>query len=68
MATLITGAGLVGSSFAQHALKRGERLVFFDPQPRREFLRKKLGQADFVLVQKDVRDLPALIETMRAHR
>ncbi len=68
MATLITGAGLVGSSFAQQALKRGERLVFFDPQPRQEFLRKKLGQADFAVVQKDVRDLPALIETMRAHR
>jgi nucleoside-diphosphate-sugar epimerase len=68
MATLITGAGLVGSSFAQHALKRGERLIFFDAQPRMEFLRKKLGQADFAVVQKDVRDLPALIETMRAHR
>lgn len=68
MATLITGAGLVGSSFAQHALKRGERLVFFDPQPRQEFLRKKLGQTGFAVVQKDVRDLPALIETIQAHR
>ncbi len=28
MATLITGIGLVGTSFAQFALKRGEQLVF----------------------------------------
>jgi UDP-glucose 4-epimerase len=66
MATLITGAGLVGSSFAQCALKRGERVIFFDPQPRREFLHLKLGGGDFTLVHKDVRDLPALIEAMRA--
>jgi len=32
--TLITGAGLVGTSFGQVALKRGEKLVYFDPQPR----------------------------------
>ena len=34
MSTLITGVGLVGTSFAQAALERGERLVFFDPEPR----------------------------------
>ena len=61
MTTLVTGIGLVGTSFAQMALQRGERLVFFDFQPRREFLRKKLGEADVVVVQKDIRDLPALI-------
>jgi glutamate dehydrogenase/leucine dehydrogenase len=26
--TLITGLGLVGTSFAQHAIKRGESVVF----------------------------------------
>lgn len=66
--TLVTGAGLVGSSFGQCALKRGESLVYFDPQPRRDFLEMKLGKGNFQIVQKDVRDLPALIEAIRTHR
>ncbi len=33
MTTLITGIGLVGTSFGQPALKRAERLVYIDPQP-----------------------------------
>jgi nucleoside-diphosphate-sugar epimerase len=68
MATLITGLGLVGTSFAQLALKRGERLVFYDFQPRREFLAKKLGSAEVAVVQKDVRDLPALVEAMQKYK
>lgn len=68
MATLITGLGLVGTSFAQLALKRGERLVFYDFQPRREFLAKKLGSADVAVVQKDIRDLPALIQAMQEYK
>lgn len=68
MATLITGIGLVGTSFAQVALKRGERLVFYDFQSRREFLSKKIGSADVTVVQKDTRDLPALVETMQKYK
>ncbi|MFQ5849380.1 MAG: NAD-dependent epimerase/dehydratase family protein [Candidatus Binatia bacterium] len=68
MTTLITGIGLVGTSFAQLALKRGERLVFFDFQPRGEFLRRKLGGAQVEVVQKDVRDLPALIQAIKDHQ
>lgn len=69
MATLITGIGLVGTSFGQFALKRGEKLVFYDFQPRLDFLRRKLGdKADATVVQKDVRDLPALVEAMKDHR
>lgn len=68
MATLITGLGLVGTSFAQLALKRNERLVFFDFQPRMDFLRRKLGEAQVTVVQKDIRDLPALVEAMKEHR
>lgn len=66
--TLVTGAGLVGTSFGQVALKRGENLVYFDPQPRREFLDMKLGRGNFQVVQKDVRDLPALIEAIHSHK
>jgi len=63
--TLITGAGLVGTSFGQVALKRGEKLVYFDPQPRRDFLEMKLGKGNFEVVQKDVRDLPAIIQAIK---
>jgi nucleoside-diphosphate-sugar epimerase len=66
--TLVTGAGLVGTSFGQWALKRGESLVFFDPQPRQDFLQLKLGKGNFQVVQKDVRDLPALIEAIKAYK
>ena len=63
--TLVTGAGLVGTSFGQFAIRRGEKLVYFDPQPRQGFLEMKLGRGSFELVQKDVRDLPGLIEAIQ---
>ncbi len=67
MTTLITGAGLIGTAFAKEALARGERLIFLDPEPRADFLRMKLGEKNYALVRHDVRNLPALIETIRAH-
>jgi UDP-glucose 4-epimerase len=68
MATLITGLGLVGTSYAQHAVKRGEPIVFYDIAPRRDFLAHKLGSADVTIVQRDVRDLPALVEAMQKYK
>ncbi len=68
MATLITGLGLVGTSYAQLALKRGESIVFYDMAPRKDFLAQKLGTAKATVVQGDVRDLPSLIETMQNHK
>jgi nucleoside-diphosphate-sugar epimerase len=67
MTTLVTGAGLIGAAFARYAARRGEKVVFLDPEPRESFLRFKLGAADYELVRKDVRDLPALIETIQRH-
>ena len=61
MTTLITGSGLVGTSFAQAALRRGARLVFYDARPHREFLKRKLAGADVGFVQGDILDLPALL-------
>ena len=61
-ATLITGLGLVGTSYAQHALKRGETVVFYDIAPRKDFLAHKLGSANVTVVQRVVRVLPSLIE------
>ena len=68
MATLITGLGLVGTSYAQLALKRGESIVFYDIAPRKDFLAHKLGAANVTVVQRDVRDLPSLIETMQKYK
>ena len=68
MTTLITGAGLIGTAFAQCALKRNEPVVFFDPEPRADFIAKKLGTTDTPLVRGDVRDRPKLVESIQEHK
>jgi nucleoside-diphosphate-sugar epimerase len=68
MTTLVTGAGLIGAAFAREALRRGEKIVFVDLEPRAEFLRFKLGDRGFEILRKDIRDLPALVEAMTAHK
>jgi UDP-glucose 4-epimerase len=68
MTTLVTGAGLIGTAFAKEALARAEHIVFVDPEPRADFLRTKLDEGAYTFVRKDVRDLPALIEAIKAHR
>src|SRR5438309_537509 len=68
MPTLITGLGLVGTAYAQLALKRGENIIFYDVAPRKDFLANKLGPANVTVVQGDVRDLPALVETIQKHK
>lgn len=68
MTTLITGAGLVGTAFAARAAKRGEAVVFLDPAPRGDYIRRRLGEAKVALVQDDVRNLPGLITAIREHR
>ena len=68
MTTLVTGAGLIGTAFARHAIARGEKVVFFDPEPRADFLEFKLGKEGYAFARKDVRDLPALIGMIQAHK
>lgn len=68
MTTLVTGAGLIGTAFARHAKKRGEEIVFFDPEPRESFLRFKLGDSGYKFARKDVRDLPALVDAINKHK
>jgi UDP-glucose 4-epimerase len=64
MATLITGAGLIGTAFARHALKRGEEIVFFDLEPRDGYIKFRLTSDKYEFVRGDVRDLPALAAAM----
>jgi len=66
LATLITGAGLIGTAFAKVAVERGETPIFLDSQRRESFVRLQLGRdASYELVEADVRDLPALVQIMR---
>ena len=70
MTTLVTGIGLVGTSFARRALDRDEPVVFLDLQDRPKYLQQRLGEAagDIPTVKADIRDLSALVATMRDHR
>ena len=68
MSVLVTGAGLVGTSFAREAIKRGEKIVFFDPEPRRSFIDFKCVAGKAELVRGDVRDLPALLDAVKTHK
>jgi len=68
MSTLITGVGLVGTAFAQKALERGEKIVFYDMAPKLDFLERKLGKADVVVLRRDIRDLSALIDAMQTYK
>jgi UDP-glucose 4-epimerase len=68
MTTVVTGAGLIGTAFAQNAIARGEQVVFIDPEPRADYLKLKLGDKGYTLARFDVRDLPALIATIEEHR
>jgi nucleoside-diphosphate-sugar epimerase len=61
MTVLITGAGLVGTAFAQAAIARGDDVVFIDPEPRADYLRVRLGARDWRLERGDVRDLAGLV-------
>ena len=67
MTTVVTGAGLIGTAFAQNAIARGEKVVFVDPEPRADFLKLKLGDKGYALARFDVRDLPNLIATIKEH-
>jgi UDP-glucose 4-epimerase len=67
MTTLITGAGLIGTAFARRAHARGEKVVFLDPAPRDDYIRRRLGDIPYTLVADDVRSLPGLIAAIRAH-
>jgi nucleoside-diphosphate-sugar epimerase len=66
--TLVTGIGLVGTAFAQSALARDEEVVFYDFQPRQDYLAARLGGREVAVVQRDVRDLPALVEALLRYR
>jgi nucleoside-diphosphate-sugar epimerase len=68
MVTLVTGAGLIGTAFASAAKARGEAVVFFDSEPRTDFLSLKLGSSGVTLVRGDIRNLAELIDAVERHK
>lgn len=67
MTTMITGAGLVGTSYAICALARGEKVVFLDPFPRADYLDRRLGAGNYTLIAEDARHLPGVLAAIKEH-
>ncbi len=68
MTTLITGAGLIGASFARRAAERDEPVIFLDPFPRAEYLKSMLGDGGYEVIEDDVRHIPALVDILTSHQ
>lgn len=67
MNILITGAGLIGSNAARHAVDAGHKVVLFDLSPNRDYIQKVVGPGKADVVAADMRDLPALLSAMEKH-
>jgi nucleoside-diphosphate-sugar epimerase len=64
MNILITGAGLIGSNAARHAVDAGHKVVLFDLSPNRDYIQKIVGKDKADVVGADMRDLPALLSAL----
>lgn len=64
MNILITGAGLIGSNAARHAVDNGHKVVLFDLSPNRDYIEKVVGKDKCDVVAADMRDLPALLSAV----
>ena len=64
MNILITGAGLIGSNAARHAVAGGHQVVLFDLSPNRDYIDNIVGPGKAAIVAADMRDLPALLSAL----
>jgi UDP-glucose 4-epimerase len=64
MNILITGAGLIGTHAARHAVDAGHKVVLFDLSPNRDYIQKVVGKDKADVVAADMRDLPALLTAL----
>jgi len=64
MNVLITGAGLIGSNAARHAVDNGHKAALFDLSPNRDYVDKIVGRDKAGIVAADMRDLPALLSAL----
>src|SRR5689334_25012661 len=64
MNVLITGAELIGSNAARHAIDAGHKVALFDLSPNRGYVDKIVGRDKTDIVAADMRDLPALLSAL----
>jgi len=64
MNILITGAGLIGTHCARHAVDAGNKVVLFDLSPNRDYIDKVVGKNQTEVIAADMRDLPALLSAL----
>ena len=67
MNILITGAGLIGSNAARHAVDADHQVVLFDLAPNRDYIQKVVGKDKVDVVAADMRDLPALLAALEKY-
>jgi nucleoside-diphosphate-sugar epimerase len=67
MNILITGAGLIGTNTARHAVDAGHKVVLFDLAPNREYIQTVVGKDKADVVAADMRDLPALLSAIQRY-
>ena len=64
MNILITGAGLIGTNTARHAVDAGHKVVLFDLAPNREYIQTVVGKDKADVVAANMLDLPALLSAL----
>jgi UDP-glucose 4-epimerase len=67
MHILITGAGLIGTNAARHAVDAGHKVVLFDLSPNRDYIETIVGKDKAGVVVADMRDLPALLAALEKY-
>src|SRR5919109_409621 len=67
MNVLITGAGLIGSHLARRIVDSGDQVVLYDLVPNRDYIAKIVGREKANIVAADMRDLPALIQSLKQY-
>lgn len=67
MNILITGAGLIGTNAARHAVDAGHKVVLFDLSPNRDYIETIVGKGKADVVAADMRDLPALLAALEKY-
>jgi nucleoside-diphosphate-sugar epimerase len=64
---LVTGAGLIGTNAARHAIDAGHKVVLFELSPNRDYIQAIVGKDRADVVAADMRDLPALLAALEKY-
>jgi nucleoside-diphosphate-sugar epimerase len=67
MNVLITGAGLIGTHLARRIVDSGDHAVLYDLAPNEAYINKVVGPGKASVVAADMRDLPALIHSLKKY-